>query len=374
MSAISDIEKRRQEIVIMSTAFESYDLSGTSLSNRIVMAPMTRSRAYGPGQSPTELMAEYYAQRASAGLIVAEGTQPSAIGQGYPDTPGVHTAEQIEAWRTVTDKVHAEGGVIFLQLMHTGRVGHSTWQGRKPVGPSAVQAKGQVYTHDGMKDFEVPQELTAAEVEQTIADYADAAKNAIEAGFDGVELHGANGYLIHQFLAPNSNTRTDAWGGSPEGRARFAVETAKAVTDAIGADKVGFRMSPGNPFNDIDESDRADVEATYTALINGLAPLNLAYLHQMEVGGYRDFTVQARKAWPTTFILSPFTGQEPTGPGELQLVDDGTADLIAYGALFLANPDLPARLAQNGPFNTPDQAKYFGGDHTGYTDYPTLNA
>ncbi|MFJ8027747.1 alkene reductase [Streptomyces sp. NPDC096311] len=358
----------------MSTAFESYDLSGTSLSNRIVMAPMTRSRAYGEGNSPTELMAEYYAQRASAGLIVTEGTQPSAIGQGYPDTPGIHSDEQIAAWRKVTDAVHAENGVIYLQLMHTGRVGHSTWQGRKPVGPSAVQAKGQIYTHDGMKDFEVPQDLSDAEVEQTIADYAAAARNAIKAGFDGVELHGANGYLIHQFLAPNSNTRTDRWGGSPEARARFAVETAKAVADAIGADRTGFRMSPGNPFNDIDESDRADVEATYTALINGLAPLNLAYLHQMEAPGYRVFTAQARKAWPTTFILNPFTGQAPTGPEELQLLEDGTADLIAYGALFLANPDLPTRLKQNGPFNTPDRAKSFGGDHTGYTDYPTLNA
>ncbi|MFJ8025757.1 alkene reductase [Streptomyces sp. NPDC096311] len=357
----------------MSTAFQSYDLGGTRLSNRIVMAPMTRSRAYGPGESATDLMAEYYAQRASAGLIVTEGTQPSPIGQGYPDTPGIHSAEQVAAWKKVTDAVHAKGGVIFLQIMHTGRVGHSSWTGVQPVGPSAVQAKGQIYTHDGLKDFEVPQELTDAEVEATIADYVSASRNAIEAGFDGVELHGANGYLIHQFLAPNSNTRTDRWGGSPEARARFAVETAKAVADAIGADRTGFRMSPGNPFNDIDESDRADVEATYTALVDALAPLNLAYLHQMEAPGYRDFTTQARKAWPTTFILNPFTGQEPTGHKELDLIEDGTADLLAYGGLFLANPDLPKRLAVGGPFNTPDRATSFGGDHTGYTDYPTLD-
>ncbi|MGW1027936.1 alkene reductase [Streptomyces sp. NPDC002577] len=356
----------------MSKAFQPYELGGKRLANRIVMAPMTRSRAYGAGQTPTDLMATYYAQRASAGLIVTEGTQPSPIGQGYPDTPGVHSAEQVAAWRKVTDAVHAEGGVIFLQIMHTGRVGHSSWTGRQPVGPSAVQAAGQIYTHDGLKDFEVPHELTEAEIEETIADYVSASRNAIEAGFDGVELHGANGYLIHQFLAPNSNTRTDGWGGSPTARIRFAVETAKAVADAIGADKVGFRMSPGNPFNDIAESDRADVEATYTALVDALAPLNLAYLHQMEAPEYRDFTVQARKAWPTTFILNPFTGQEPTGPEELKLIEDGTADLVAYGALFMANPDLPARLQQSGPFNTPDRSKSFGGDEKGFTDYPAL--
>ncbi|WP_170061282.1 alkene reductase [Streptomyces milbemycinicus] len=358
----------------MSTAFESYDLSGTRLSNRIVMAPMTRSRAYGSGQSPTDLMAEYYAQRASAGLIVTEGTQPSVIGQGYPDTPGIHSAEQIDAWRKVTDAVHAEGGVIYLQLMHTGRVGHPSLMGLTPVGPSPVQAKGQVYTHEGPQDFVTPKELTEDEIPETIADYATAARNAVEAGFDGVELHGANGYLIHQFLAPNSNTRTDAWGGSPEARTRFAVETAKAVVDAIGADKVGFRISPANPYNDIDENDRTDVDATYTALVDALAPLNLAYLHQMEAPEVRDLTLRLRKAWPTTFILNPFTGMEPTGPEELKLIEDGVADLIAYGGLFLANPDLPARLQQGGPFNAPDRATSFGGDHKGFTDYPSLNS
>ncbi|MFJ8026198.1 alkene reductase [Streptomyces sp. NPDC096311] len=357
----------------MSKAFEATELSGKSLANRIVMAPMTRSRAYGPGQSPTELMAEYYAQRAGAGLIITEGTQPSPIGQGYPDTPGIHSDEQIPAWRTVTDAVHAKGGVIYLQLMHTGRVGHPSLTGLTPVGPSAVVAKGQVYTHEGPQDFVTPKELTEDEIRQTIADYATAARNAVEAGFDGVELHGANGYLIHQFLAPNSNTRTDAWGGSPEKRIRFAVETAKAVADAIGADKTGFRISPANPYNDIDESDRTDVDATYTALVDALAPLNLAYLHQMEAPEVRDLTLRLRKAWPTTFILNPFTGMEPTGHKELDLIEDGTADLLAYGGLFLANPDLPKRLAAGGPFNTPDRATSFGGDHTGYTDYPTLD-
>jgi N-ethylmaleimide reductase len=356
----------------MIKAFAPYDLAGTRLANRIVMAPMTRSRAYGPGQSPTDLTATYYAQRASAGLIVTEGTQPSVVGQGYPNTPGIHSAEQIAAWKNVTDAVHAEDGVIFLQLMHTGRVGHPSLMGLLPVGPSAVTAKGQVYTHEGPQDFVTPHALTEAEITETIADFAAAARNAIEAGFDGVELHGANGYLIHQFLAPNSNQRTDAWGGSPEKRIRFAVEIAKAVVDAIGADKVGLRISPGNPYNDIDESDRADVEATYTALVDVLAPLNLAYLHQMEAPEIRDLVVRLRKAWPGTFVLNPFAGMEPTAPDALDLIEDGTADLIAYGALFLANPDLPARLAAGGPFNTPDRATSFGGDHRGYTDYPTL--
>ncbi|CAL9657599.1 alkene reductase [Streptomyces sp. enrichment culture] len=356
----------------MSKAFEPYELSGLRLANRLVMAPMTRSRAHGPGQSPTPLMADYYTQRASAGLIVTEGVQPSRVGQGYPDTPGIHTAEQIAAWRRVTDAVHARGGVIFLQIMHTGRVGHPALTGLQPVGPSAVAAAGQVYTHEGPKDFVTPHELTDAEIHATIADYATAARNAVEAGFDGVELHGANGYLIHQFLAPNSNRRSDAWGGSPEKRTRFAVQTATAVADAIGADKVGFRLSPGNPYNDIDESGTADTEATYTALVDALAPLNLAYLHQSEAPGAHDLMLRLRKTWPTTFILNPFTGREPTGPAALELVENGTADLLAYGTLFLANPDLPARLARGGPFNTPDPATFYGGGEKGFTDYPTL--
>ncbi|MEU3724979.1 alkene reductase [Streptomyces sp. NPDC031705] len=356
----------------MNKAFASYDLSGTRVANRIVMAPMTRSRAYGPGLSATELMAAYYGQRAGAGLIVTEGTQPSAVGQGYPDTPGIHSDEQIEAWKKVTGAVHERGGVIFLQLMHTGRVGHPSLMGLTPVGPSAVKAAGQVYTHQGPQDFVTPRELTEAEIARTIADYAAAARNAVAAGFDGVELHGANGYLIHQFLAPNSNTRTDAWGGSPERRIRFAVETAKAVVEAIGPEKVGFRMSPGNPFNDIAETDQDDLEATYSALVEALVPLNLAYLHQMESAGARELTVRLRRQWPGTFILNPFTGAEPTGPQELDLIEDGTADLIAYGSLFLANPDLPERLERGGPFNTPDRATTYGGDERGYTDYPAL--
>lgn len=356
----------------MTTAFDPIVLGGRRLTSRIAMAPMTRSRAYGPGAEPTELMATYYAQRAAAGLIVTEGIQPSPAGQGYPDTPGLHTAGQVAAWRTVTDAVHREGGVIFAQLMHTGRIGHPDLlpEGLVPVAPSPVAARGQVFTHEGPQDYVTPKELSEAEIRQTIADFAAAAYNAVEAGFDGVEIHGANGYLVHQFLAPNTNLRTDAWGGDVEGRIRFAVEVTTAVAEAIGSERVGLRISPGNPYNDIAEDQPGEV---YEALLERLAGLDLAYLHLME-GPDRDLTARLRKAWPGTFVLNPFTYPEVTGPEALALVEDGTADMVAYGALFLANPDLPARLAAGGPFNTPDAATFYGGDHRGYTDYPTLTA
>ncbi|GIE90038.1 alkene reductase [Actinoplanes regularis] len=354
----------------MATAFDGYDLGGTKLANRIAMAPMTRSRAHGPGLSPTSLMATYYAQRAGAGLIITEGVQPSVAGQGYTDTPGLHSDEQIAAWREVTDAVHAEGGVIFAQLMHAGRISHpDTLPGDLvPVGPSAVRPAGQIFTPGGLRDFETPKELTEDEIAATIADFATAARNAISAGFDGVEIHGANGYLVQQFLSANANRRTDGWGGSIEDRVRFGVQVATAVADAIGADRVGFRISPANTYNDIAEE---DVEELYTALVAGLAPLNLVYLHLMETSD-RELTRRLRDRWPTAFLLNPLTHPEPTGPESLALIEDGTADVITFGALFLANPDLPARLAAGGPFNTPDLAKAFGGDHQGYTDYPTL--
>lgn len=355
----------------MTSALDPIALGDLTLKNRVVMAPMTRSRAFGPGQTPTPLMAQYYAQRASAGLIVTEGTQPSVVGQGYPDTPGLHSAAQVEAWRPVTDAVHAEGGAIFAQLMHTGRTGDPDLLpgDLAPVGPSAVAAAGQIYTHAGMKPFPVPVPLTEGEIEQTIADFASAAVNAVEAGFDGVELHGANGYLIHQFLSSNANTRTDGWGGTIAGRIRFAVEVAKATVAAIGAERVGIRLSPGNPLHDIVED---DLEAAYAALLAELAPLGLVYIHVMETPGLRELTTALRAQWPGAFILNPGTHPAPTGPADLALVEDGTADLISFGSLFLANPDLPVRLAQGGPFNEPDRTAYFGGDHRGYTDYPAL--
>ncbi|MEV0897161.1 alkene reductase [Actinoplanes sp. NPDC049802] len=354
----------------MADAFASYDLAGAKLANRIAMAPMTRSRAYGPGNTPTDLTATYYAQRASAGLIITEGVQPSIVGQGYTDTPGLHSEEQVAAWRKVTDAVHAEGGVIFAQLMHSGRIGHPSLlpDGLVPVAPSAVAAAGQLHTHDGMKDFVTPHELTEAEIAETITDFANAARNAIAAGFDGVEIHGANGYLVHQFLSDNVNQRTDGWGGTVDGRIRFAVEVATAIADAIGAHRLGIRLSPDNPYNDITETGTGEI---YPALVDRLAPLGLAYLHLVESGD-RDLTNRLRGQWPGTFILNPATYPNYTGPEALALIEDGTTDLVSYGALFLANPDLPARLAAGGPFNTPDYAKAFGGDHTGYTDYPAL--
>ncbi|WP_053729391.1 alkene reductase [Streptomyces sp. WM6378] len=357
----------------MTTAFDPIDLAGTRLANRIALAPMTRSRAHGPGNSPTSSTAEYYAQRASAGLVITEGIQPSVVGQGYPDTPGLHSAEQIAAWRKVTDAVHAKGGRIFAQLMHTGRIGHPDLlpDGLINVAPSAVAAEGQVYTHEGPKPFVTPQALSEDQIQVTIGEFVSAARNAIEAGFDGVELHGANGYLIHQFLAPNSNVRNDGWGGSVEGRIRFAVEVTKAVVAEIGPERTAIRLSPGNPYNDIAEP---EPQPTYTALVAALEPLSLAYLHLLEGSPeQREFTLQLRKSFSGTFILNAATAG-PTGPDALALVEDGTADLISYGALFLANPDLPARLRAGGPYNTPDRSTFFGGDDRGYTDYPALDA
>jgi N-ethylmaleimide reductase len=355
-----------------AVAFDSFDLAGTTLRNRIVMAPMTRSRAYGAGATATDLMATYYAQRATAGLIITEGTQPSVVGQGYPDTPGLHSAEQVEAWKKVTAAVHTQGGKIFAQLMHAGRVGDPDLLPGDmiPVGPSAITPAGQIYTHAGMKPHATPHALTDDEIAETIEDFAGAARNAIEAGFDGVEIHGANGYLVHQFLATNANQRTDAWGGSVAGRTRFAVEVATAVAAAIGAHRTGIRLSPGTTLGDIHEE---GLEETYGSLIEQLAPLDLAYVHVMEAPGQRDLTLRIRKEWPGALILNPATAPELTGPEALDLIEDGTTDLVSFGALFLANPDLPARLAAGGPFNTPDRATSFGGDHHGYTDYPTLD-
>ncbi|MFJ8771600.1 alkene reductase [Streptomyces microflavus] len=355
----------------MTTAFDPIDLSGTPLANRIVMAPMTRSRA-GDGGTATELTAAYYAQRASAGLVITEGIQPSVVGQGYPFTPGLHSAEQVASWRKVTDAVHAEGGRIFAQIMHAGRIGHPVLlpEGLTPVSASPVRAAGQIYTHEGPKDFVEPRELTDAEIRQTIADFAAAARNAIDAGFDGVELHGANGYLIHQFLAPNTNLRTDEWGGSEAARIRFAVEVVKAVAAEVGAARTGLRISPSNPYNDIDEP---APDAVYTALAQEIEPLGLAYLHILEDAPIRELTLALRKVFTGTVLINVHS-DGPTGPDDHTVIDDGIADLISYGVLFLANPDLPARLRAGGPFNTPDPSSFFGGDAKGYTDYPALDA
>ena len=354
----------------MTTAFDPVTVGRYTARNRVVMAPMTRSRAYGPGATPTDLMATYYGQRADAGLIITEGTQPSVIGQGYPATPGLHSSDQVQAWQKVTGAVHERGGLIFAQLMHTGRIGHPSLfeQELTPVGASPVAAAGSVYTVDGMQEFVTPEPLTADGIATTIADFVSAARNAIDAGFDGVELHGANGYLLHQFLSTNANLRTDEWGGTVEGRIRFTVEVVAAVAAAIGSDRVGLRISPANPYNDMVEDGHRE---TYRALVTALNPLGLAYLHIGE-GPDPVLTPELRALWQGTLILNPFTPGAFTGPEALELIENGSTDMVSYAALFLANPDLPERLRAGGPFNMPDFPTAFGGDEHGYTDYPTL--
>ncbi len=345
--------------------FTPFQLGRLELPNRLVMAPMTRSRAYVDGV-PSALTALYYAQRASAGLIVTEGAQPSPAGQGYANTPGLHTDEQVAGWREVTDAVHAAGGRIFAQLMHAGRVGHPDNTGALPVAPSAVRPDAQIFTPGGMRDIPVPVELSTAEVEATIGDFVDAARRAVDAGFDGVELHGANGYLIHQFLSRNANLRDDRFGGSVEGRIRFAVETARAVAEAIGASRVGIRLSPANGLQDLVEDDAQEV---YPALLSALSEIGLVYLHYL-AGNAPELDGRIRSLWPHALIVNDSTLGEPSTTVTHWL--DRGADLVSLGRSFLANPDLPVRLRLGAPLNEPDLATAFGGDHTGYTDYPTL--
>ena len=355
----------------MTNLFDAYRLGDLRLPNRVVMAPMTRVRATADGLA-TPSMAIYYAQRATAGLIVSEGVQPSLIGQSNPGTPGLHTDEQVAAWRPVTAAVHANGGRIFAQLMHGGRVSHPDTTGMQPVGPSAVPAVGDVFTPTGPRPAPTPRALDTAEVPEHVQSYARAARRAIDAGFDGVELHGANGYLIHQFLADGSNVRNDGYGGSVENRIRFAVEVAQAVSDAIGPERVGIRLSPGNTANGISESDPAGL---YRALIRALAPYNLAYVHLMEFG-HREVTEAIREEWPGTLILNPHaTGEEERVTPEVavEVLRAGLADAVSLASLWLANPDLPARIKAGGPYNEPDPSTFYGGDHRGYTDYPTLD-
>lgn len=352
------------------SAFDPIQIGAMRSSNRIVMAPMTRSRAYGTTASAD--MAEYYAQRASAGLIITEGIQPSAIGQGYPNTPGLHSADQVESWRAVTDRVHEAGGIIVAQLMHTGRIGHPVTTdaagngGLVPVGPSAVKAAGQIFTPEGAKEFVVPVELTEDDIALTIADFVAAARNAMDAGFDGVEIHGANGYLLHQFLAPNANQRTDRWGGSIQNRIRLSVEVSRAVVDAIGAGRTGIRLSPNNGLGDTVETDYLEV---YPALIDALDELDLAYLHLVEAGD-PTFTPALREHWQGVLILNAAGADPLAHPQRIERVTEGAADLVSFARLFIANPDLVERLADGVVPALPDLSKAYGGDATGYTDYP----
>lgn len=353
----------------MSAFLQPVRLGRLDLPNRLFMAPMTRSRA--KGGIVDELVAEYYAQRASAGLIITEGIQPSVRGQGYIDTPGLHSAEQVEAWKQVTDAVHAKGGHIYAQIMHTGRIGHPSLypDGGLPVAPSPIASGQELFDGSGTVPHPVPREMSAQDIAEAVDDFATAARNAIAAGFDGVELHGANGYLLHQFLADGSNRRTDEYGGSAPHRARFVVEVVDAVADTIGADRTALRISPHNVFNGISET---DPEEQYLTLLDGLKHRrDLAFLHIAEIGG-NALTGRLRETWGGTVVLNTATGPDHSAP--LAALESGRAEAVALGQLWLANPDLDVRLAKEEALNGADFSTAYGGDHRGYTDYPFLGA
>jgi 2,4-dienoyl-CoA reductase-like NADH-dependent reductase (Old Yellow Enzyme family) len=353
----------------MKQAFTPVRVGRNTLPNRLVMAPMTRSRAK-PDGTPGDLAADYYAQRASVGLIVTEGTQPSDDGQGYLATPGIYTPAHIAGWKKVTSAVHDKGGRIFIQVMHAGRMSHpdNTPHHRQAVAPSAVAPQSQMFTATGMKDIPVPRALTNEEIGQTIADFRHAARSAIEAGADGVEIHGANGYLVHQFLGTNANLRTDQYGGSIENRARYAIEVAKAVAEEIGADRTAIRLSPGNPMSSIDEG--AEGPALYRYLASELNKLGLAYLHILHTGN-EQLVADIRKVWKQALIVNkPGRSRDQIG---LDLAS-GLADLEAYGQMVLADPDFVKRLQTDAALSEPDRTTFFGGTARGYTDYPAILA
>jgi len=332
------------------------------------MAPMTRSRAL-PDGTPGPLAAEYYTQRASLGLLISEGAQPSDDGQGYLSTPGIYTDRHVEAWRRITDALHDAGGYLFVQLMHVGRVSHpdNTPHHRQALAPSAVATGERMFTAQGLKDMPVPRAMSIDEIRTTIDDFAHAAKRAIEAGADGVEIHGANGYLVQQFLSANANLRDDEYGGSIEGRARFAIETAAAVADAIGADRTGIRLSPGSTFNAIDEGD--EYEALYRYLVAELAKLDLAYVHVVHHGN-EPLVQDIRRLWPNALLVNrPGQALEKIAAD----VEAGLADVMTIGRWALANPDFIERYRAGAPMNEPDPATFYGGDERGYTDYPRLD-
>jgi N-ethylmaleimide reductase len=338
------------------------------------MAPMTRNRA-GRGNVPTELMAEYYAQRASAGLIITEASQISPQGVGYPSTPGIHSAEQVAGWRRVTDAVHGCDGRIFLQLWHVGRISHPSLQpdGAVPVAPSALRPQGQAMTYEGLRDFVTPRALELAELPGLVQDYRDAAENALAAGFDGVEIHAANGYLLDQFLRDGTNQRSDAYGGSLENRARLLLEVTEAVCAVWGGDRVAVRLSPVQPFNDMFDSDPC---GTFSRVVEWLNPFGLSYLHITRMGKDNpgaagpDFDFQIlRELWKGPYMTN-FGYDKAKANAELA---QGRADLVAFGVSFLANPDLPERLRLGASLNEPDIKTFYGGGALGYTSYPVLS-
>jgi N-ethylmaleimide reductase len=352
----------------MTNLFDPVRLGDLELANRIVMAPMTRSRA-GAGDAPTDLNVEYYRQRASAGLIVSEGTQPSANGKGYCRTPGIHSAAQIAGWRKVTDAVHGEGGRIVLQIMHCGRIGAQANKepGAETIAPSAIRAAGQMFTDtDGMVDFDMPRALETDEIPALIAEFGQATRNAMEAGFDGVELHAASGYLPMQFLSTGTNTRTDRYGGPAENRIRAVVEMLEAMSAAAGPGRVGIRICPGVLFNDIQDDDPAE---TYSALLRAIDPMGLAYLHLIllkspQVDGFE--VAQANFTGP--MILNDSITLERGNA----LVDSGTAAAISFARHFLGNPDLVRRLREGAELARFDRKTLYTPGPAGYTDYPFM--
>jgi 2,4-dienoyl-CoA reductase-like NADH-dependent reductase (Old Yellow Enzyme family) len=353
----------------MPDLFDPLHVKSWELPHRVVMAPLTRNRA-GAGMVPGDLAVEYYAQRASAALIVTEGTQPSAVGQGYLDTPGIHTPEQVAGWRRVAEAVHAKGGRIVVQLMHVGRIAHpDNKQGLETVAPSAIAAPDTMFTAEGMKPYPVPRALTLEEIPGVVEEFAHAARCAVEAGLDGVEIHAANGYLLHQFLAPGSNERTDEYGGSPANRARFAIEVTRAVVDAIGAERVGIRISPAHNIQGATEEDPEDVEATYTTLVDEIAPLGLAYLSALADPSL-ELSQRLRKDFGGVFIANDGFSSVTTRESAQAVLDDDLADAVAVGRLFLANPDLPARWRSGAALNEPNPDTFYGGGAEGYVDYP----
>jgi N-ethylmaleimide reductase len=357
----------------MSLLFSPTKLGPLALQNRLVMSPLTRNRA--TGNVPNELMVEYYKQRASAGLIITEGTSPSPNGLGYPRIPGAFSAAQTAAWKRVTEAVHSKGAKIFLQLMHTGRIGHpnNLPAGATVLAPSAVAAAGEIYTDaEGPKPHATPRAMTDADIKTAIGEYVQAAKNAVAAGFDGVELHGANGYLLEQFLRPNSNRRADAYGGPIENRARFVLEVAKAVVAAIGKDKVGIRLSLYGAFNDMPAY--PEMDADYAYLARELSALGLAYVHLVDHSSMgapkvpQSIKETFRKEFKGALILS---GGYDAARAESDLAA-GKADLIAVGRPILANPDLVERWQAGATVNPPDPTTFYTPGPRGYIDYPAL--
>jgi N-ethylmaleimide reductase len=350
----------------MNTLFSPLSLGRYTLANRLVMAPMTRSRADDAGV-PSDLVTTYYAQRATAGLIISEGVFPDASGKGYVRTPGIETAAQVAAWKSVTDAVHAQGGHIFMQLMHCGRVSHPSLlaDGALPLAPSAIKAAGQTWTATGLQDFVTPHALSVAQIGGVVDSYRQAARRAIEAGFDGVELHAASGYLPEQFLSTGSNQRDDHYGGSVENRSRFVLEVLKAMADEVGADRVGIKISPEMNFNDVSD---ANPQETYTYLVKQLRGLKLAYLHVALFGASFDYHAALRPLFEGLYLVGGGLNRDSADT----LIAEGNADAAVFGNAFLANPDLPARFRLGADLNVPDKDTFYAPGAEGYIDYPAL--